>query len=84
MSSPYVVAAKYLGEFRVFLRFQDGVEGIVDLRDEIWGTVFEPLRDPDYFARFVVDSTLTWPNGADFAPEFLYERVKSGANAAAG
>ena len=79
MPSAYVVAATYLGEFRVFLRFQDGVEGVVDLRDEIWGTVFEPLRDLDYFAGFVVDGTLTWPNGADFAPEFLYERVKSGS-----
>jgi len=84
MPSPYVVAATYLGEFRVFLQFHDGVEGVVDLRDEIWGTVFEPLRDPDYFAAFVVDSTLIWPNGADFAPEFLYERVKSGKDAAMG
>ncbi len=84
MPSPYVVAATYLGEFRVFLRFQDGVEGVVDLRDEIWGTVFEPLRDLDYFAGFVVDGTLTWPNGADFAPEYLYERVKSGETAATG
>ena len=39
------------------------------------GPVFQPLEDPEYFARFILDDTLTWPNGADFAPEFLHDRV---------
>ena len=43
---------------------------------ELDGEVFEPLRDPDYFARFTVDETLVWPNGADFAPEFLHQRLE--------
>ena len=63
----------------MWLRFDDGVEGTVDLADELWGEVFEPLRDPSYFARFAVDDTLVWPNGADFAPEFLHERVRRAA-----
>jgi hypothetical protein len=73
-----VVKAKHLGDFRVLLSFSDGLEGEIDLRDDLWGEVFEPLRDPAYFARFEVDDTLVWPNGADFAPEFLDERVKAG------
>ena len=73
-----VVEAKHLGQHRVWLRFEDGVEGEIDIAGELRGEVFEPLRDPAYFARFTVDQTLVWPNGADFAPEFLYERVVAG------
>jgi len=60
----------------VWLRFDDGVEGTVDLANELWGEIFQPLRDPDYFGRFTVEDTLVWPNGADFAPEFLHERLR--------
>jgi len=71
----HVVEARYQGGFRVWLRFDDGLDGEVDLGSELDGEVFAPLRDPDYFARFTVDETLVWPNGADFAPEFLHRRV---------
>lgn len=70
-----VLEARYQGGHRVWLRFDDGVDGEVDLSAELAGEIFEPLQDPGYFARFTVDETLTWPNGADFAPEFLRERV---------
>lgn len=69
----HVVRARYLDDHRVWLRFEDGLEGEIDLGDELKGDVFLPLRDPAYFARFTVEGTLTWPNGADFAPEFLHE-----------
>jgi hypothetical protein len=74
---PHVIDARHLGGHRVWLRFDDGLEGEVDLAAELWGEVFEPLRDPAYFSRFVVDDTLVWPNGADFAPEFLHERLRA-------
>ena len=77
MAIPRVVKAKHLGDFRVFLSFSDGLEGEVDLRDDLWGEVFQALRDPVYFARFEVDDTLVWPNGADFAPEFLHEKARA-------
>ena len=70
-----VVEARYLGDYRVWVRFDDGLEGAVDLEDVLWGPVFEPLKDPTYFSNFSIDMTLTWPNGADIAPESLYERV---------
>lgn len=74
---PYVEEAKLAGHFVLWLRFSDGTSGEVDLRDELEGEVFEPLRDPAYFASFrVALDTVTWPNGADFSPEFLYERVR--------
>lgn len=69
----HVVEARYAGDHRVWLKFNDGVEAEVDLASELWGEIFEPLRDPAYFAAFRVEETLAWPNGADFAPEFLYE-----------
>ena len=73
-----VIEARYVRDHRVWLRFEDGTEGEIDLADELRGSVFEPLRDPKYFARLAVSSdlgTIFWPNGADFAPEFLYERL---------
>lgn len=70
-----LLEARHRGDHRVWLRFDDGTSGEVDLSRELDGEVFEPLRDPTYFARFDVDETLMWPNGADFAPEFLHARV---------
>ena len=76
---PRVVDARYVEGFVIHITFEDGVQGPVDLRDELWGPVFEPLKDPDVFRKFAVHpelDTVTWENGADFAPEFLYEAVK--------
>ena len=75
-----IVEARIVRDFVVWLRFRDGTAGEVDLRDELEGEVFLPLRDPAFFRRFRLDlDTIVWPNGADFAPEFLYERVKVAA-----
>lgn len=72
----HVVEASYRGGHRVWLKFNDGLEGEADLSSELWGEVFQPLQDPAYFASFRVDGTLTWPNGADFAPESLHDLVR--------
>ena len=71
-----VIEAKYRGDHRVWLKFNDGVEGEVNLSSELWGEMFQPLKDPAYFASFRLDQTLSWPNGADFAPEFLHHLVQ--------
>lgn len=69
--------AIYYGEYKVKLWFRDGSIKVVDLESELWGEVFEPLRDLQEFAKVKYDPeacTIVWGNGADFAPEFLYER----------
>ena len=63
----------------IWLRFNDGSTGEIDLDEELEGEVFGPLRDLRNFKRFHVDpdlNTLVWDNGADFAPEFLREKAR--------
>jgi hypothetical protein len=73
-----VVAAKYVRDYTVWVKFEDGSEGEIDLAAELWGPMFEPLKEPEYFRTVSVAEygTIAWPNGADIAPEFLYERVR--------
>jgi hypothetical protein len=76
---PRVIDARHAGGYRVWLRFADGLTGEIDLEAELWGDVFEPLKDVAEFAKLRADpelDTIVWPNGADLAPEFLYEQVK--------
>ena len=75
---PTVVRAEYRGAHRIHLTFDDGSSGVVDFSRWLNGAVFVPLRDPDCFARFSLDGgTVTWPNGADIAPETLYEEART-------
>ena len=79
--TPRLIDARYLDGFRVRFEYEDGTVGVVDLESELWGEVFEPLKDPERFRAFRLDpelQTIVWPNGADFAPEFLYERARAG------
>jgi len=65
-------------DYRIWLKFADGVEGEVNLEDELWGEMFQPLKDKALFAELLLDEeleTIVWPNGADFAPEFLYQQL---------
>jgi hypothetical protein len=72
-----VVNARHVRDHVIWVQFKDGTEGEVDLSAELWGPVFEPLKDVEYFRRFTVAEygTIAWPNGADIAPEFLYEKA---------
>ena len=75
---PKLREAKYQGDYRIWLRFADGVEGEVDLESELWGEMFQPLKAKARFAELALDDeleTIVWPNGADFAPEFLYQKL---------
>ena len=77
-SLPSVIRAKYDGGFSIHLTFDDSTEGTVDFQDWLVGPVFEPLKDHTYFQTFFVDGgTVAWPNGADIAPETLYDAVRS-------
>lgn len=73
-----VIEARYVNRYTLWLRFDDGTQGEVDLSAELYGEIFEPLKDEAYFKQFRVNpdtGTVEWPNRADFAPEFLYEKV---------
>jgi hypothetical protein len=74
-----VTAVEYRHDFTYRITFDDGLEGDVDFAEFIGrGPVFEPLRDPVFFRQARVEGgTICWPNGADIAPEVLYERVES-------
>jgi hypothetical protein len=75
---PAVIRAEYRGGYMIHLGFNDGVERTLDFSPWLEGPVFEPLKDVSYFQRFFLEAgTVTWPNGADIAPETLYERAKS-------
>lgn len=77
---PRVIDARHAGKYRVWLRFDDDLTGEIDLKDVLWGPVFEPLKDVAEFAKLRADpeaDTVVWPNGADLAPEFLYGRLKA-------
>ena len=69
-----VIKAEYIDGYRLLLLFNNGERKIVDLRDSLKGPVFLPLKDISYFKRFSIKfNTVEWENGADLAPEYLYE-----------
>ena len=76
--TPKVIKAEHVKKHTLHLVFSDGTEGEVDLASELEGEIFSPLSDIDFFKQFTVSPelhTVVWPNGADFAPEFLYDKV---------
>ena len=75
---PAVIEAEYGGGYMIRLKFNDGVEEAIDFAQWLEGPIFEPLKDISYFQRFFLEGgTVTWPNGADIAPETLHEFAKA-------
>lgn len=69
-----VIKATYFDEYKILLAFNNGVKKTVDLKSKLNGEVFEPLKELNYFRRFTIRfNTIEWNNGADLAPEYLYE-----------
>lgn len=74
-----VISAEYLGDYLFKIAFNNGESGQVFIKDELWGEIFEPLKEGNKIEEFHIENgTLEWPNGADLAPEFLYELVLKG------
>jgi hypothetical protein len=73
-----VTDAHYAGEYRIELVFNHTIERLVDLSSELEGEIFEPLHNLEFFQSFFIDcGTISWSNGADIAPEYLYFISKS-------
>ena len=78
--TPTLVQAVWLGGHRIRLEFEDGCAGVLDMGDRRWRGVFEPLQDVAQFRQFRLNrewNTITWPTGADLAPEYLYEQASN-------
>jgi hypothetical protein len=71
-----IVHVEYVDNYRLYLCFEDGIEGTVDLFEHIhFSRVLAPLADQNYFAQVRVNpeiGTICWPNGADIDPDVLY------------
>lgn len=79
---PRLIEARHVAGHTVWLRFADGAEGEVDLSRALEGPIFEPLKQVETFRSFHLHpelKTLVWPNGADFAPEFLRDALRVAA-----
>ncbi len=72
----HVTKVKYLENYKLRLTFSNGTVKDANLEEELYGEVFEPLKNLKIFRQVRVNhntNTIEWPNGADFAPEFLHE-----------
>jgi hypothetical protein len=76
----HVIEAKYINEYKIWVSFNNGRSGIIDLKEELTGEVFEPLNNLEEFKKISIHpimETLVWENGADFAPEYLLDLLES-------
>ncbi len=72
----HVSSVLYLKDYQLRLEFNDGKIKDLELKNELNGEIFKPLNEIEFFKKVRVNpdtGTIEWPNGADFAPEFLYE-----------
>jgi hypothetical protein len=76
----YVIKAELRGDYRIYIKFNDGLSGIIDFKDKITTDHREIIRelvDKNKFNKINVERhTLCWDNGVDFAPEYLYDQIK--------
>jgi hypothetical protein len=74
-----IVDARPTGKHRIYIRFEDGIDGEVDVARLVdFEGVFEPLKDPEEFAKVRVDrdlGTIVWESGADLDPDVLYAHL---------
>jgi hypothetical protein len=71
-----------LPNYRLRVRFGDGTAGVISLAHKLFGPVFEPLKDVSFFERAGTDEhgVICWPNGADLAPDALYDDLRNDQN----
>ena len=73
---PSVTKARYVRDYLIEIKFNDGKKKVINFEPWLTGPIFRPLKSKVYFKKFFIDGpTIAWPNGADIAPETLYEAV---------
>jgi hypothetical protein len=74
-----VKSVKPLAEYQLDVVFTDGSHGVISMKERLFGPVFEPLKDLKLFSQVSVDEfgAICWPNGADLAPDAVYEKLHS-------
>ncbi|MDR0730030.1 MAG: DUF2442 domain-containing protein [Treponema sp.] len=77
----YVIKAELREDYKIYIKFNDGLSGIIDFKDKITTDHREIIReliDKSKFNKIKVERhTLCWENGVDFAPEYLYDQIKT-------
>jgi hypothetical protein len=78
-----VSLVRALSGYRIYVQFEDGTAGEIDVSDRLFGPIFEPLRDESEFRKVAVDEfgAVAWPCGADLAPDAIYRRLAAGVSA---
>jgi hypothetical protein len=78
-----LIKLQALPGYRLHAEFSDGAAGEIDLSHRLFGPVFEPLREPSFFAQVTIDEfgAPCWPNGADLAPDALHDKLLRGPSA---
>src|SRR5690348_11770842 len=70
---PHITDVEVRPPYGLHLSFDDGLVRDVDLSDDLWGPMFEPLKDPSFFAKVAVEhGSVVWPNGVDLDPLVLH------------
>jgi hypothetical protein len=70
---PSVTKARYVKDYLIEVKFNDGTKKVIDFEPWLTGPIFKPLKSKAYSKNFIDGPTIAWPNGADIAPETLYE-----------
>jgi len=81
----HVVDVKHINDYRIWVSFNNGKSGIIDLKNELTGPIFEPLKEISLFKTIRIHpimETVVWDNGADLAPEYLLELMEELINTA--